>query len=405
MHPLPTLPHDWALWLFEKLECLEDAGSHWQGVLPSELEFGEVVDALPGKLKGHCDADRRTIEFHPAAADVFESISGLVDGARRRQAPKLFTVRDLNYTHGRSASAPAVVTQYLDAVRLWQLFDRAADHGTGQGHSLYFIKTFESKIELRCEYSATDLCPLDGLDEFAKNYFESDHHRDQKRTIIRNALLELFKGKLVVRFSEVMPGFKDFAERVRSAYVLYTTDFSFEKLRSEVDKQNLEDMLRLNKTFSDIQNQLLAIPAAMLLVGANVKADNLAANSATVVGVSIFVWIIWKLIRNQVNSVTAIEEEIHLRRNKVKEQPADISEKLLPRFSELGERVKHQRAVLNGVRGAVLLVWIITTLIVVDAQWPAFFPHVIESAVKVVSTAGDRLRDAWTWVEHSFRSR
>ena len=122
-------------------------------------------------------------------------------------------------------------------------------------------------------------------------------------------------------------------------------------------------------------------------------------------GVSIFVWIMWKLIRNQVNSVTAIEEEIHLRRNKVKEQPADISEKLLPRFSKLGERVKHQRAVLNGVRGAVLLVWIITTLIVVDAQWPAFFPHVIESAVKVVSTAGDRLRDAWTWVEHSFRSR
>ena len=399
------LPHDWALWLFQKLERLEDAGSHWQGVLPSDLDFDEVVDALPEKLKGHCDADRRTIEFHPAAADVFESMNGLVDGARRRQAPKLFTVRDLNYTHGRSASVPGVVTQYLDAVRLWQLFDRVADHGTGQGHSLYFIKTFESKIELRCEYSAIDLCQLDGLDEFAKNYFESDHHRDQKRTIIRNALLELFKGQLVVRFSEVLPGFKDFSERVRSAYVLYTTDFSFEKLRSEIDKQNLEDMLRLNKTFSEIQNQLLAIPAAMLLVGANVKADNLAVNIATAVGVSIFIWIMWKLIRNQRNSVTAIGNEIELRQNKIKEQPADISEKLLLRFSELNDRVKHQHTVLNGIRRSVVLVWIITILIVVDAQWPAFLPQIIESLAKVESAAGVRLRDTWTWVEQSFKSR
>ena len=405
MHPLPTLPHDWALWLFEKLEQPENAGNHWQGVLPNDLDFDEVVDALPTNLKGLCDADRRTIEFHPAAVGVFESMAELVDGSRRRVAPKLFTIRALDYTHGRSASVPEIVAQYLGAVRLWQLFDRSADHGTGQGYSLYFIKTFESKVELRCEYSATNLCPLDGLDEFAKNYFESDHHQDQKRTIIRNALLETFKGQLAVSFSEVLQEFKEFAERVRSAYALYTTDFSFEKLRSEVDKQNLEDMLRLNKTLSDIQNQLLAIPAAMLLVGSNVKADNLAANFATVVGVSIFAWIMWKLIHNQVNSVTAINKEIHLRQGKVKEQPPDISGKLLPQFSELSERVKHQQAVLSGIRRAVLLVWIITILIVIDTQWPAFFPCLIESAVKVVSTAGDRLRDAWAWIAHSLGSR
>lgn len=405
MHPLPTLPHDWALWLFEKLEHPEDAGNHWQGVLPNDLDFDKVVDALPENLKGHCDSDRRTIEFHPAAVGVFESVAELVDGARRRNVPKLFTIRDLDYTYGRSASVPEVVADYLGAVRLWQLFDRSADHGAGQGHSLYFIKTFESKVELRCEYSAADLRPLDGLDEFAKNYFESDHHQDQKRTIIRNALIEIFKGQLVVRFSQVLQEFKEFVERVRSAYTLYTTDFSFEKLRSEVDKQNLEDMLRLNKTLSDIQNQLLAIPAAMLLVGSNVKADNFAANIATVVGVSIFAWIMWKLIRNQVNSVTAISKEVHLRQGKVEEQPANISERLLPRFSELSDRVEHQEIVLSSIRRAVVLVWVITILIVVDTQWPAFFPHLIEPMVKVMSAAGDRLRDAWAWIVHSIRSR
>lgn len=405
MLPLPTLPHDWALWLFEKLEQLEDAGNHWQGVLPDDFDFDEIVAALPDNLKGHCDADRRTIEFHPAAVGVFGSVAELVDGARRRNAPKLFTVRDLDYTHSPSASIPEIVAQYFDAVRLWQFFDRSADHGTGQGHSLYFIKTFESKVELRCEYSASDLCQIDGLDEFARNYFESDHHRDQKRTLIRNALLETFKGQLVVRLSEVLPKFEDFAERVRSAYTLYTTDFSFEKLRSEVDKQNLEDMLRLNKTFSDIQNQLLAIPAAMLLVGANVKADDLAANISTVVGISIFAWIMWQLVFNQVNSVTAINNEIHLRRDKVKEQPAEISKRLLESFSALSERVKRQQAVLKGIRIAVLFVWTITVLIVFAAQWPAPSSQLIELMAKTVSAVGDPLRDTWTWIEHIFKSQ
>lgn len=403
MHPLPTIPHDWALWLFEKLERTEDTGKHWQGVLPINLNFDEVVDALPDKLKGHCDAERRTIEFHPSAVNVFESMAELVDGARRRNAPKLFTVRDLDYTHGRGIPVPETVKNYLGAVRLWQLLDSSADHGTGQGHSLYFIRTFESKVELLCDYSAVDLCRLDGLEDFAKNYFESDHHRDQKRTILRNALLETFKGQLIVRFSEVLPKFKDFAERVRSAYTLYTTDFSFEKLRSEVDKQNLEDMLRLNKTFSDIQNQLLAIPAAMLLVGANVKADSFAVNFATFAGVSIFAWIMWKLIRNQINSVAAIGQEIHLRQGKVEEQPADISAKLLPQFSELSERVKHQQTVLRGIRWAVVTVFVITILIVIDAQWPALFPKLVELIIEAGSTAGNQLRDAWAWVERSFR--
>ncbi|MEK6669979.1 MAG: hypothetical protein AABZ19_14245 [Pseudomonadota bacterium] len=391
MHPYPTNPHDWALWLFETLQQLEDAGGHWQGVLPEGFDCTEVIEALPDKLRGHCDAERRTIEFHPAAVGVFDSLRGLIDGARRRGALSRFTVRDLGYTHGHTAPVPDGVKQYLGAVRLWQLFDRSADHGTGQGHSLFFIKTFDSKVELRCEYSADDLRRLDGLEEFAQNYFESDHHRDQKRTIIRNALLEMFKGQLVVRLSDVLARFEDFVERVRSAYTLYTTDFSFEKLRSELDKQNLEDMLRLNKTFSDIQNQLLAIPAAMLLVGANVKANNNAANIATIVGVSIFVWIMLKLIRNQNSSIGAINEEVRLRQSKITTQPSDISEQLLPRFTELSDRVTHQQSVLSGIRCAVWCVWFITCGIVVEATWPELLPQLYGQCSDGVSALKDWL--------------
>lgn len=398
MQTFPTHPHDWALWLFEKLEQLEHAGDYWQGVLPGEYDFQAVAEALPDQLRGQCDADRRTIEFYPGSVGVFDSMADLVLGQRRRRAPELFTVRELAYTHGRTEPIPEIVKQYLGAVRLWQLFDSSADHGSGQAFSLYFIKSFEAKTELRCEYTATDLRPLAGLEEFAQNYFESDHHRDQKRTIIRNALLEIFKGKPVVRLSDVLQEFADLAERVRSAYTLYTTDFSFEKLRSEVDKQNLEDMLRLNKTFSDIQNQLLAIPAAMLLVGASIKANSLTANFATLVGVTIFVWIMYKLIRNQFESVNAINDEVLFRQLKVQQQPDEISQKLLERFTKLATRVAEQKSVLSRIRLAVTLVWFITVLIVVYTEWP-------DASTNLLVQVWDGVKAIWIWgQQHLLRS-
>ena len=145
-------------------------------------------------------------------------------------------------------------------------------------------------------------------------------------------------------------------------------------------------MLRLNKTFSDIQNQLLAIPAAILLVGANVKADNFTANISTAVGISIFSWIMWKLIRNQSDSISAIHDEIRLRKDKVEEQSSEISEKLLPRFSKLSARVVHQQKVLGGIRKAVAIVWIITILIVAYVQWPEFFPYLFDLLIETTRT-------------------
>jgi len=380
MSPVPDHPHDCALWLFEVLEQLQHLGDHWKGVLPASLDFELVNEALPKRLKGIIDASRRTIEFHPTAVDVYESVTDLVVGAHRRSVPPIFTVRNIGYTHGRTMPIPEVVSNYLDAVRLWKRFISVADHEAGDGQVLFFIQTFQSKVELRCEYGASDLCHLAKLDEFAKNYFESEHHRDQKRNIVRDALLETFKGQLVVRFAELLAKYDDFTERVRNAYTLYTSDFSFEKLRSEVDKQNLEDMLRLNKTLSDIQNQLLALPASLLLVGASVRKDSWMTNSSVFVGVSIFFWVMRSLVRNQCSSVEAIEGEIVLREAKIKEQPDDINEKLVSRFERLHTRIDHQRSVLKGIRRSLWVMWLVTVLSVINAQWPSLFSNVATEA-------------------------
>lgn len=400
MSQLPTSPHDWALWLFETLEQLKHVGTHWEGFLPGSFDFDETVEHLPQSLKGWCDQSTRLIEFHPEAAEVFETMDGLLLGRWKRAIPERFTVRDLGYTHGTNGNPPPIITDYLNAVRLWGLLDGVADHGRGLGQALFFLKTYESKIELRCEYGASDLCALPNLDEFAKNYFDSDHHKDQKRNIVRDALLECFKGLLVVRMAEVLAKFSDFAERVRRAYTLYTADFSFEKLRSEVDKQNLEDTLRLNKTLSDIQNQLLALPAALLLVGASVKDGNAPVNLSILMGVSVFVWIMRSLIRNQRSSVEAIKGEVTLRTSKIKEQPPDISTKLLVRFEQLHTRIENQTGILNGIMKAVWAVWLVTVAVLLNAQWPSLAGQIHDVVALDGRAAWDQVSD-WGRAAHA----
>lgn len=371
MTALPTTPHDWTVWLFEQLQGVSALGDLYEGTLPPEFDFDGIVGRIPQQLLGVTDATRRVIEFSPAAGNNFDSLAQLVGGPRLLSVAPVFTVRELKYTHLKCAP-PQAIQNYLGAVKLWALLKAMADHSTDT--AAFFIKAFDSKIELRPEYDAADLVPLPGLDAFEADYADSTHHGDQKRNIIRSTLLDMFKGRAVIKMTDVLSRWTDLVQGVRSSYTLLMADFSFERLRTEVEKQNLDDMLRLNKTISEIQNQLLALPAALILAGAGVKAGQWSVNLPILVGMCVFVWMMVQLIRNQRFSVDAIEQEIGQRQAKVKAQPAEIAERVLPSFDGLNLRVKSQKALLRGIGLVIALVGSIALAVIVHAQWPAFFP-------------------------------
>lgn len=372
MPQLPTSAHDWALWLFEHLEGVEFAGTNWKGRLPVNLDFDATVEAIPQSIRGLIDNRDRTIEFHPELGYVYTDMATLVQGQRQRIVPAEFTVRDIGYTHGKTKNVPEQIRNYLDTVKLWQLLKSFADYEVNQ--SVAFIRSYESKVEIRPEYDVSDLVSLPGLAEFGATYFEADHHREEKRNIVRAALLEVCKGLSVVRLAGLLPKFGDLVDRVKASYTLYTADFSFEKLRSEVDSKNVEDMLRLNKTLADIQNQLLALPAALLIAGASVKPDSIAANLTIWFGVTVFAWLMQKLVANQRHSVSVIKQEVQLRIDKVTAQPADIASRVHPLFADLEARLGRQRETLKKVEYAVWIVWLAVTAVAINAQWSHVFP-------------------------------
>ncbi|WP_311945184.1 hypothetical protein [Halomonas piscis] len=132
------------------------------------------------------------------------------------------------------------------------------------------------------------------------------------------------------------------------------SEFSFENIKSQVERDKLEFTTRLNKVFSDIQNQLLAVPAALLLVGSQMeKADPIGWSLKNVViwlGAVVFAVLMELLIRNQRNTLQAVKNEMDLQKIIFKDHHRAIYHKFQDVYVELGQRFRHQRNLLWFIR-------------------------------------------------------
>lgn len=373
MH-LPTDPHDFALWLFDNLDDLARVGDStlWEGTLPEIFDFAaieEQLDNLPKPLAGACRADTRTIGFHPSNANVYEDIGELLGVASNRsRIPARFTVRDSGFTHPVATTAitvPDAVAQYMDAVRLLSLLEKLADVHNG---GLLFVSSHESQLTILPEFSHDDLRPLDEFPRFAAEFSGEESHADQKRSVIRTTLIEQFRPQRIVTMAQVLAKFEAIATDARHSLAMYMAEFSVAKVKGEVERQNLDDTISLNKTLSDIQNQLLALPAAILLAGATIKTGEILRNYAVLFGVVVFTVFVWMMASNQRHSIDAIKNQIVRRKSTVERMPTGSNVSILPLFATIEDRVKRQKRTLCLIKCIIFSVLIATALVVIEVN-------------------------------------
>lgn len=375
MAPQIYNPHDWAVWLLENLEAQQVLVlGHIEGKLPVAWDFSQTVAAIgdDGQLIGMTDEAARTIEFYPQRAGVYGSLNEMFAYPNNlRNVPQRFTVRDIYFTYDAHAvqqgPIPPQVANYFSAVKLCGLLLLMADMAANNGALLHFIKGPESRIEVKLTYQAEDLTPLPSLSYFETVFVVTDSHRDQKYSIFRSVLLDAFKGKKSITIGEVLPQFESLIENARSNYSMYAAEFSFERIKAEVEKDNLDSTLKLNKTLSEIQNQLLAMPVALVLVGGQMTPDTGLSIKNVVVwlGACVFAGLMILLIKNQHHAVDAINEEIRLRKIKVDSQPDGMAGKFKSGFDALQGRVLTQTRTLSIIRSFVFLsVFLATGLLV-----------------------------------------
>lgn len=129
-------------------------------------------------------------------------------------------------------------------------------------------------------------------------------------------------------------------------YKIFIADFSYDKVRNEFETFRIEYAGKIHKIFSDIQNQLLTIPVATVIVATNMKAVTAEsiclANNAVLLGAWVFAILFVLLCINQWKTLTALSKEIDRQKKVMADDYPTISATFDDVFEWLGKRVKMQ---------------------------------------------------------------
>lgn len=293
------------------------------------------------------------------------SVDDLLQSSQRRQsAPAKFYLADTDFLYeGDYENAPQIVRSYIDAVTVVGLFSALADHVVPKG-TPKLIFFHGEKFELLLDYMQEDLIGLKGVASFAKEFIDTETHVEQKKTIVKSILLEMEKEIDGNRFNVglIMSRFDEFSRRVSSSYQLYVSEFSFQKIKAEVEKSKFEALSKINKVFSDIQNQLLAVPVALIVVCGQMEASNgfSLKNFFIMAGSLVFAIFMFFLILNQRNTLRTIFLEMTAEWDLIKGNHKAIKIKFDEPYRLLRKRYRYQSILLEAVGLVVLVSFAIT---------------------------------------------
>ncbi|WP_421287498.1 hypothetical protein [Aeromonas veronii] len=365
---LPTNSLDLAIHLQQHVRPESMHGRQVELAFPiSGLDFHETVKALSSSgLLIDESAKRGTIEYQFPPGLFINLDELLISPSRRLSPPEQFYIVDsgCHYKNGGGKCLDKI-KNYFIATQLASALMSIADYQGGIGSAKTIVFLGREKLEISIDYTVSDLSFSIDLSEFTSTYLDSEIHREQKKTIIKTVLFEMFSGRENIPFSSLLIQFNDFMKKIHASYQLYVAEFSFEKVKEQIEKEKLEATMKLNKVFSDIQNQLLAVPAALILAGGQMVQDNgwNSKNISLWLGVVILSIFMTMLIRNQRNTLQAVKKEIDQQWLQLEGKYHSVASRFKDSYQQLDDRHSHQEWLIKIISFLVSVSLFITTIL------------------------------------------
>lgn len=141
----------------------------------------------------------------------------------------------------------------------------------------------------------------------------SDGNFTDKKNIFLNELVEFVDGyEDEVKFSYLIRNFESYFDKAIATYNYYLRNFSYNKLKIELDSKALEFGQKIQAVINDSQTKLVAIPAAFILVLSNLDYENgdSLKNIISFLGLIIFSILLQLFLNNQKSILRFIDENI-----------------------------------------------------------------------------------------------
>jgi len=263
--------------------------------------------------------------------------------------PTAFYVVELGFSSEEKNNIPAIVGRYDAALSLISVLRDTATYVDEPTATLVYLD--KERFDVPIKYRSAD---LDGLDidrvaAIVASLQAQDSHREQKLAILGQALRDLTKSVAEPdRFSFAMRNLNELHTSLIEGYRLFAASFSYAKIRGELEAAKVEYAGKIHKAIADIQNQLLGLPVATVIVATQMKQTSAIdaqfwTNVAVLAGAWIFVLLLAMLLRNQFHTLSSLEQDIEKQRSDLETKYSSIAPQFKDVFRFLSRRLSAQR--------------------------------------------------------------
>ncbi|RTL16175.1 MAG: hypothetical protein EKK52_18810 [Burkholderiales bacterium] len=296
----------------------------------------------------------------PGWASVAKDMDDLLSEPENRiRAKSRFLVLETKESSDDALDEKTEVGRYRLVVNLVQSLKDVAGFLDTHEQNLVFISG--GRFDLPVNFSAADLKQMNADEVRAlTTLIPSDTHKKQCAAILATAIVDLLRPQPVAsRFAYLLSHAKELRAAYDQGYKMYAAGFSYDKLKDTVEAARVEYVGKIHKVLSDIQNQLLGIPVATIIVATQMKEakgfkTEFFVNSAVLLGCVVFVALTLLLIWNQLQTLAVLKGEISRQKRQMEKEYAAIAGMLGETFESLDARARTQKVVLGVIFSVVI---------------------------------------------------
>ncbi len=207
--------------------------------------------------------------------------------------------------------------RFSTIINLIDALDQNSKIKYNEDEFLNFLIVREDKsLLLYLKYLPEDLDLIDNTNLNNINNFiqilKEDIAPDRKNIYINELIDYLLPIEEKDRFSYLIKNFNKFIHRASASYNYYLRNFSYNKLKIELDTKALDFYQKIQGVVNDSQTKLIAIPAAIVLASTSLEYGkaNSIKNYLILIQVIMFCVFIQIFINNQKSALKFIEKNI-----------------------------------------------------------------------------------------------
>lgn len=309
---------------------------------------------------------------------VFKYVEGLFkNNYFRGNSEKKYYIIELKFDKN-DLNKPVLIKKYEKLISFISLLKKAAIFSDSSNSKMLFLND-KDNLEIEPIYTKNELNDLREaeIDKIIQ-FIEDNIHSKQKLAILSKAIITNCKNlPFDERFTSLLSNLNDISNTLEHDYAVFASSFSYEKLRNDIENSKLEEQVKIHKVITDIQNQILGIPVATVIIATQFKTQKsvdwnhtyqFAVNTGITIGVLIFTLFMGYLLMNQKQSLIGIQTEIKRKDKHFKDESPIVYSQIEKStgkspFEDLFKRIKTQTIILR-IIGIISLIACIVTVVI-----------------------------------------